>query len=410
MRLAFVDLMFSWPPHGGADVDLYRTVAGLQDCGYEVHLFGAAYAKSWERGKFEPAQLPFPATRLDFSVISFNHRRLPARFRAAVDAWQPDVAVLCDGFFLKPYVAQALAHYPTVARYYAYEVACPRDMLLFNDGAPCPNNYLRTPNLCRRCALTRLRGEIQDWRLLAWTHEYLAAWAFMPGYRRRLAESLGRMDAIVVSNELMKTHLAGISDRVHIFTGGVDAEASAYHPLRAKAPEERKVILMAGRAEDPAKGLQTLVEAGQKLAANRSDFEIWVTHPNRGLSTDWLKAIGWHDHDAIMELHQQADICAVPSMWEEPFGLAAVEAMAACRPVCASRVGGLQRIVRHGETGFLFERGDSADLAYRLTQLLDDAGLRRSMGDAGRRLAEQEYDWKRVIERCWPPLLDGLLP
>ena len=67
MRVAFVDLLFSWPPHGGADVDVYHTVAQLEAHGYDVHLFGAACQTSWERGKFHSADMPFPATRLDFS-------------------------------------------------------------------------------------------------------------------------------------------------------------------------------------------------------------------------------------------------------------------------------------------------------------------------------------------------------
>ncbi len=409
-RLAFVDLMFSWPPHGGADVDLYQTVLGLQNMGHEVHLFFAGYERSWERGCADPATLPFPATRVDFSLRTLTPHTVPKRFRAAVDAWRPDAVVLCHGFFLKPYVADALAHHPTVGRYYAYELACPRDSLLFKDGAPCPNNYLRTPQICRRCALERLKLRLTQWRMVVWTHEYLAGLAFTPGYHRRLVESIRRFDAIIVSNALMKAQLEGTNKNVHIFPGGVDVEQFVYYPPKAKRSEEHKVILISGRLDEPSKGLQTLREAGALLAKERSDFEVWATHSDFRLNTDWFKAIGWHDHNAVMEWHRQADICVVPSIWEEPFGLAAIEAMAAGRPVCASRVGGLQDIVRHGETGFLIDRGDSAALARRLAQLLDDTHLRRRMGEAGRRLVEQEYNWTRVIERHWPPLLERLLP
>lgn len=410
MRVAFADLMFSWPPHGGADVDLYRTAAGLQDCGYQVCLFGAAYAPSWERGKFDPAQLPFEAVRLDFSSRAFNRKMLPARFRAAIDAWRPDVVVLADGFFLKPYVAAALSHYPLVGRYYAYEIACPRDMLLFKDGAPCPNNYLRTPNVCRCCALKRLGREIRRGRVLAWTHEYLAARAYLPGYHRRLIHSLHRMNAVIVYNPLMQSHLTGVNERVRILPGGGDVASFPGEPARVKRMDERKVIVMAGRVEDPMKGLKILLQAGERLAATRSDFEVRVTHSNRQLATAWLKPVGWLEPCALRSLYQEADICVVPSIWEEPFGLTAVEAMAAGRPVCASRVGGLQHIVRDTETGFLFEREDAAGLAQCLARLLDDADLRRRMGMAGRRVAEEEYDWKQVIARYWPPLLEELVP
>ncbi len=409
MRIAFADLLFSWPPHGGADVDLYHTALGLQALGHEVRLFGAAYSKSWERGKFKPDELPFPSERLDFTLATFNRRTMPARFREAVDKWQPDVVVLADGFFLKPYVADALGHYPTVGRYYAYELACPRDLLLFKNGAPCPHNYLQTPQVCRQCALAHLQPQIKSWGLLAWTHEFLAARAFMPGYHRRLTESLRRLDAVIVSNMRMKSQLEDVCSSIHIFPGGVDANAFPYHPLEMKSADQRKVVFMAGRAEDPAKGLETLLAAGKLLAESRNDFEIWATHTNRQLTNGWFKAIGWQDRAAMAERYRQADICVVPSIWEEPFGLTAVEAMAAGRPVCASRVGGLQGIVRDGETGFLLEPKDSATLAKRLGHLLDEGALRQRMGEAGRRVVEEEYDWQRLVARHWPALLEALV-
>ena len=148
----------------------------------------------------------------------------------------------------------------------------------------------------------------------------------------------------------------------------------------------------------------------ERLARERSDFEIHVTHTDRSLSDERFKAIGWHDHAAIMKLYQHADLCVVPSIWEEPFGLVAVEAMASGRPVCVSRVGGLQDIVTHGETGFIFDPGDSTALAGFLARLLDDGDLRKRMGASARQRAEEEYDWKRIVAKHYGPILERLVP
>ena len=407
MRLAFVDLFFSWPPHGGADVDLYHTVIELQAAGHDVHVFVASTDESWDRGSMDPAHMPFPATRLDFTSREVNRRTLPQRFRAAVDAWRPDVVFLCDGFFLKPYVAEALAHYPLIARYYAYEVGCPRDSRLFKNGAPCPMDYLRVPEVCRPCALEGMRAEIQRWRFLSWAEEYVAARAFIPSYHARVIRSLRACKTIIVSNPIMQRHLAGCCDDIRIFPGGVNVQEFPFAPPPMKEPHDRKIILMTGRGEDPMKGMDVLRHAGEQLARERNDFEIHVTHTDFTLNNDWFKAIGWHDRAGVMRLNQETDICVVPSIWEEPFGLVAVEAMACGRPVCASRVGGLQGIVVDGETGFVTPPGDSTALAQRFRQLLDDADLRAHMGEAGRRRVEREYDWKRIIERYYPPLLEA---
>ena len=402
-RIAFVDLYFCWPPHGGADVDLYHVIRGVQDLDYDVHLFVSNCDETFERGTITPSELPFPATRVDFERREITPDVLPERIRDAVDAWKPDAVFLAHGFFLKPYVAKALAHHPTISRYYAYELTCPRDNRLFREGVTCPNSYLATPDVCRSCALDLMKGDIVHGRLAPGSEEYVAARAYAPAYHRLVIETLRAFRAIVASNGFHKQQMDPFNDHVRVIPGGVDV---ASFPCEPPADKARKVILMTGRAEDPAKGMQTLYDAGERLAATRNDFEIRVTHSDYAIGNDWFKAIGWHGHEGIMRLYQESDICAFPPLWQEPFGLVAVEAMASGRPVCASRVGGLQGIVVDGETGFLFDAGDAAGLAERLAQLLDDHELRRRMGTAGRERAEAEYDWTRLIPKHYGPLLE----
>lgn len=104
------------------------------------------------------------------------------------------------------------------------------------------------------------------------------------------------------------------------------------------------------------------------------------------------------------DLHARAAVCAVPSVWEEPFGLVAVEALAAGRPVVASRTGGLARIVADGETGLLVPPGDAGALAVRpLARALDDPAARARLGAAGRAHALAEYAAARVQEMHYRP-------
>jgi len=70
---------------------------------------------------------------VDLLICRRGRRTLCARFRAAVDAWRPDVVFLTHGFALKPYLARALAHHRLVGRFYAHELACARDALRFKD-------------------------------------------------------------------------------------------------------------------------------------------------------------------------------------------------------------------------------------------------------------------------------------
>jgi len=93
------------------------------------------------------------------------------------------------------------------------------------------------------------------------------------------------------------------------------------------------------------------------------------------------------------------DIVCVPSTEAEAFGLVAVEAMAARRPVVAARIGGLPEVVDHGRTGLLHAPGDAADLAQHVDRLLDDDACRDIFGLAGRHRFENEFTVRALTER-----------
>ena len=95
--------------------------------------------------------------------------------------------------------------------------------------------------------------------------------------------------------------------------------------------------------------------------------------------------------EQVAPAYAALDIVCVPSTEAEAFGLVAVEAMAAGRPVVAARIGGLPEVVVDGETGLLHPPGDAKALADRLQELLADPQRRRDLGLAGRARFEREF-------------------
>lgn len=94
-------------------------------------------------------------------------------------------------------------------------------------------------------------------------------------------------------------------------------------------------------------------------------------------------------HEQVMTAWRHALLGVVPSVWPEPFGLVAVEAMSSAVPVVASRTGGLPEIVADGVTGILVTPGDTAELRAALLRLEHSPELRRAMGAAGLSHAKQ---------------------
>lgn len=81
----------------------------------------------------------------------------------------------------------------------------------------------------------------------------------------------------------------------------------------------------------------------------------------------------------------------------EPFGITIVEAMAAGKPVVATRGGGVEEIVTDNETGLLVEHGDDAAMAAAVARYLDEPSLASRVSSAGRAAAEARFTTDRMI-------------
>jgi glycosyltransferase involved in cell wall biosynthesis len=103
------------------------------------------------------------------------------------------------------------------------------------------------------------------------------------------------------------------------------------------------------------------------------------------------------------------DALVLPSS-NEGTPVSVIEALAAGRPVVATRVGGVPDVVQEGVDGFLVDPGATDDLADRLAQLARDTGLREQMGAAGRKRVLPRYAVDRLVDdvdRLYRSLLEA---
>ncbi|HLV81482.1 MAG TPA: glycosyltransferase family 4 protein, partial [Chthonomonadaceae bacterium] len=147
------------------------------------------------------------------------------------------------------------------------------------------------------------------------------------------------------------------------------AETRAAYGIPAGAP----LVLAVGRLA-PEKGFDVLIEAFGRLSAHVPDARLALV--GGGPLEETLKALAGERAilftgpvAEVAPLLRAADVVAVPSR-QEGQGIVALEAMAARKPVVASRVGGLAETVIEGETGLLVPPGDAEALAAVLETLL----------------------------------------
>lgn len=83
----------------------------------------------------------------------------------------------------------------------------------------------------------------------------------------------------------------------------------------------------------------------------------------------------------------------------EGFGMVALEAAAAGKPVVATRCGGIPDAIEDGQSGILVEPGNYPALTAALVSLLTDSTMAKAMGERGRRRASEEFSWARIVAR-----------
>lgn len=134
------------------------------------------------------------------------------------------------------------------------------------------------------------------------------------------------------------------------------------------------------------KGQQLLLEAFNKIHSkypniklvfigsappNQENFEIDLQNKiKENLLEEKVTIIPFQQE--IWKFWDSIDIAVVPSTEPEPFGMVAIEAMLAKKPVIAANHGGLTEIVLHNETGFLFEPNNSNSLSLFMGDLIND--------------------------------------
>ncbi|MBI3160117.1 MAG: glycosyltransferase family 4 protein [Chloroflexi bacterium] len=229
------------------------------------------------------------------------------------------------------------------------------------------------------------------------------------GINRLMSELFRASHAITaVSRYILESALTVAPDilpRAEVVYNGKPLPSLAPAPLSLEPP----VFLLYGRWVHD-KGFDTGIEAFRLLAAEYPLARLWIAGhglKERALKeqtaqlglTSQVEFLGVVAPEEIPGLLNQTSAVLVPSRWEEPFGLVALEAGQMARPVIASRAGGLPEVVADGQTGLLVPKEDPAALAGAMRWLLDHPARAVEMGQAGRARAETMFGFEPMVAR-----------
>ncbi len=309
-----------------------------------------------------------------------------AKVRDTVRDFKPHVALVSHfAYHLSPSVFRALDSVPTVVSMMDYKVVCPIGTKLLRDGSLCG---VRAGFVC---CTNRCIG-IPHW--LRDVPRYAGMRRGLSNANRILCPSLS------LQKELMA---AGI-DATVIPLGVTSTE------VHRCAPSSDPLFLYAGRLARE-KGVALLLAA---LARCRVDFPSArvrivgdgpLRHELERLASvlgvaDAVEFIGWVGESAVDGHRADAWACVCPSLWAEPFGLAAIGSTLTGVPVIASDSGGFVETVEDGVNGLLFKTGNVAALSQAMLAIASgEVFPSHRLGDQVVRRAAEQYGLREHAAR-----------
>lgn len=168
-------------------------------------------------------------------------------------------------------------------------------------------------------------------------------------------------------------------EKVVLFTGRLTNHKGAIYLVRA-APFIKGKIIIAG--DGPER--KTIEE---EIKNRKIENVIMAGY----MSTD--------NHRFLHAFYERADVYIAPSVWSEPLGLTILEAMAAKKPVIATKKGGVLSIIKDKENGFLINSRNSKQMIELVNMLLEDSALRKRIGENAYKDVIENFTWDKIADQ-----------
>ena len=309
---------------------------------------------------------------------AFSLRRVMREFR-------PDVVhVTMFMTQLSPLVMPVIRGVPSVFHAVWYRYVCPTGTKMLPNFSQC---RVRAGVPCLTCGCV----SVQDWLPLMAQHAMVRRWhdvfgvvvAVSEAVRDRLVESDVAVDDVIPAPIDVRDARPPLAGAPSVFFGGrlvpekgADVLMRAFARVRTQIPAARLTIV----GDGPVRG----------------DLEAL----RRSLSLDDVVDIRPHvERQALEQTADAAWVQVVPSVWDEPFGLSAAEAMMRGSAVIVSNSGGLPDVVGDIDRVALTPPGDERALTSALVALLSDRDRCERLGAAGRRSALERFSPARIVDR-----------
>ena len=362
-------------PDGGAEIQMYRLRHLLRELGHDARLFTTGIESP---GMSNTSDYKCTGTKSSFRLLLQTANPWAYfRLKDIIRDFKPDlVHVKMFLTQMSPLILPLLKDIPSVYHVAWYRPICPTGTKMLPDGCRCA---FKAGSAC----YTEGCLPVRDWiplmlqlRLFKlWHNVFGSIMANSEWVRKRLMEQgIEPVEVLRYGIESTGEETWLSEEPTAVFAGrfvkekGADVLLRAFAKVSAKVPKARLIIAGDG--------------------AERANLEALATKLNLGSTVRFTGHLRGEDVDRAL---RGAWVQVVPSLWDEPFGIVAIEAMARGTAVIASSSGGLSEIVDDGIDGFLVPPGNVEALSEKLTALLTDKPLAACMSAAAKRAASERF-------------------
>ena len=232
-----------------------------------------------------------------------------------------------------------------------------------------------------------------------------------------------RVRKVVMQNERVLSELVSSgkieSEKVTAISLGV--ETSVFNPninagnIKEKYGLNDKIIILFVSTFIPRKGVEYLVKAANIVVNQMSYKDVLFLLKGRVPEKEYLKVtykliedykleeniklvLEYIPNEELKRLYVASDIYVLPSL-EEPCPTSLLEPLACGKPLVGTDVGGIVTMIKNGWNGFLVEPANEKQLAEKIKYLLDHPENWDEMGRNSRKIAEEQFDWRKIAEK-----------
>jgi len=291
----------------------------------------------------------------------------------------------------------------------SYPALCPKGDRIYYGGKECKIKCSFLKFICCQHKSKEI-GKMKN----SWYLKYNLFFLFYVYYfYKRMNKALKCCNLIAISQYIKKILLQQ-QHQSEVVPNAIDViKFSRQNKSRKKNHKKaEKVKILYIGALIKSKGPQVLLKAIKNIPSCHCDF-----YGKGVLKEELQKYINQHNIDAtihgqisyekIPQVYAETDLVVFPSIWPEPFGRIAIEAMAAGKPIIGSAIGGIKETITKG-IGLLFKPGDINQLREQITKMKNNERLQKEFIINGRKYVTNKYSELNVIKKMIKRYQEGL--